>query len=486
MSENLAGKTLKEHYYLEKKLDSGGFGTIYLAKDTLSAIGGNYIVKHFSPSYEHEAQLATAMRLFQQESNSLQKLGNHPQIPRIYDFFEQENHFFLVQELIEGQNLEQEFAASEPFTQAQAIKLLTDTLEVLKFIHQAGYIHRDLKPSNLIRNRFDRRIFVIDFGAVKDKIDPKNIGNQGEFSLTVGILSPGYTPDEQLRGRPEFESDLYALGMVVIQAMTGEHPQTLLRNANSELMWRDRLPAHYHYDLAFLDLVDKMVEQNWQQRYRSAAAVLEDLAKINSRENTALPSSKTSSIPEQESNLQSQTNKIKVLATLGILGTVIIFVWLYINNLRQEKFITYENEYIKVEYPASWSRKTKSNFLNTSVVFMSPKEDESDRFQERVVVIIEESSRPLSLKQYSERAVEQIENLSNFILSPPRPTTLGRSDGKYIIYQGTDRNQKVKRQEVWTVNYQQIYTVVYTAEPNKFDKFLPQAKKIVESLEILE
>ncbi len=49
-----------------------------------------------------------------------------------------------------------------------------------------------------------------------------------------------------------------------------------------------------------------------------------------------------------------------------------------------------------------------------------------------------------------------------------------------------DRNQKVKRQEVWTVNYQQIYTVVYTAEPNKFDKFLPQANKILESLEILE
>ena len=130
MSENLAGKTLKEHYYLEKKLDSGGFGAIYLARDTFSAIGGYYAVKHFSPTYENEAQLQTAMRLFQQESESLQKLGNHPQIPRIYDFFEEESHFFLVQEFIEGQTLKQELAQTDNFNQAQAIKLLSQTLKV--------------------------------------------------------------------------------------------------------------------------------------------------------------------------------------------------------------------------------------------------------------------------------------------------------------------------------------------------------------------
>ncbi|MEM8832383.1 MAG: protein kinase, partial [Cyanobacteria bacterium P01_G01_bin.19] len=170
MSENLAGKTVKEHFYLEKKLDSGGFGAIYVARDTFSAIGGNYIVKHFAPNYSNQAQWETAMRLFRQESDSLQELGNHPQIPRIYDFFEEDSNFFLVQELIEGQTLEQELARVKYLSPAKAIELLTQTLEVLRFVHDSGYIHRDIKPANLIINRFDRRIFLIDFGAVKEKI----------------------------------------------------------------------------------------------------------------------------------------------------------------------------------------------------------------------------------------------------------------------------------------------------------------------------
>ncbi|MCC0176799.1 serine/threonine protein kinase [Waterburya agarophytonicola K14] len=499
MSDNLAGKTLKEHYYLEKRLDSGGFGTIYLARDTFSAIGGTYVVKHFSPIYDNQAQLETAMRLFQQESDTLQKLGNHPQIPRIYDFFEEESHFFLVQEFIEGKTIEQELTEIDYFDRDRAIKFLSQTLEVLEFIHEAGYIHRDIKPSNLIRNRFDNRIFLIDFGAVKEKINPQNIGKEGQFTRTVGILSPGYTPDEQFHGKPEYCSDIYALGMVVIQAMTGKHPNKLYRNVNLELMWRDLLPPHINYDLNFLDLIDKMVEQQWQKRYQSATAILEALNLIYLAQNTEISTSftnqKPTSIQEENSSISTENSpvipdknkldKFKMLAGLGILSAIAIPSWLYLSSFRQGDFITYENEHIKVEYPAGWSRENRSNFLNNTMVFISPKESESDEFQERVAIIVEESSRPLSLTEYSNQAVNQIEKLANFILSPPRPTTLGRSDGKYVIYQGMDLDKKVKRQEVWTVNYKEIYTIIYTAEPDKFDKFLPKAEKMIESLEIL-
>ena len=499
MSENLTGKTLKKHYYLEKKLGSGGFGAIYLARDTFSAIGGNYVVKHFAPRYENETQLKTAMRLFEQESHSLQKLGKHSQIPRIYDFFEEDSNFFLVQEFIEGQTLKQELTQSDYFDRGRAIKLLTQTLEVLQFVHQSGYIHRDIKPDNLIRNRFDQKIFLIDFGAVKEKINPQNIGAEGKFLFTVGILSPGYTPDEQLHGRPEFCSDFYALGMVVIQAMTGMHPNDLQRNANLELMWRDFLPPHMVYDLDFLNLVDKMVKQRWEERYQSAHSILKDLESIGAAVDTSISrpfqfpkpqlieaENLTANLAQSTLIAKSKGNQFKMLAGWGILTALAIPLLLYLISWRSPGYATYENERIKIDYPKDWSRENTSNFLSNTVVFTSPKESESDNFQERIAVIVEESAQPISLKQYSERAVAQIENLNNFIISPPRPTTLGSSDGKYVLYRGMDRNIKVQRREVWTVNYKQIYTVIYTAEPEKFDKFLPQAKKAIESLEIIK
>ena len=494
MSENLAGKTLKKHYYLEKKIDSGGFGDIYLAKDTFSAIGGNYIVKHFSPKYDNSVQLETAMRLFQQESNSLQKLGNHPQIPRIYDFFEEEGNFYLVQEFIEGKTLRQELTESKIFNPFQVFNLLTDILELLKFVHQSGYIHRDIKPSNLIINRFNNKIFLIDFGVVKETIDPQNIDEQGGFLPTVCVLSPGYTPDEQFHGRPKHCSDIYALGMVAIQAMTGEHPKDLERNGELKLVWRNFLPANSNYEPYFLDIIDKMVEQKWQQRYQYASAILSDLAELNSAFNptaeeiTFIPQVPTPAeeFLDNKPHKPQSLKKIKSLAAIGVVSAIAIPFLLFITKSRFNNFVTYENEYIQVEYPENWSRETTNNFLNTSVIFISPLENEADLFRERVAVIVEESSRPMSLARHTSNAVKRIEKLDNFILSPPKETTLGRSDGQYVVYQGTDRDRLVKRQEVWTVNYKQIYTVIYTAEPDKFDKYLPQVEKMIDSLEIIQ
>lgn len=495
MSENLEGKILKKRYKLSSKIGSGGFGTIYTARDITTALGGEYVIKYFSPNYENEKQLSVALRLFRQEANSLQQLGNHPQIPRIVDFFEEENNFFLVQELIEGKNLRQELSETKHFNQSQVIKLLTDVLEVLKFIHESGYIHRDIKPSNLIRNRFDGRFFVIDFGAVKEKINPKNIGIQGKFTRTVGILSPGYTPEEQYNGIPKFCSDIYALGMVAIEALTKVHPQDLSRNINSELMWRDFLIPYFEYDLNLLNLIDKMVENNSLKRYQSPVEVLKDLTQVNIDQLTNLykprPSPEQTTYPQKEAQtlLTESPRKIypwQVLTGLGMFGAIAILTGFFLKNFQRSDFVTYENENIRVDYPKDWQRENNSNFLNNSVSFISPQESDLDKFQERVTLTVEESSKPLSLTEYTNQAVAQIESLSNFILSPPRATKLDQSIGKYVIYQGNEQNIKVKRHELWTVNYKKIYTVIYTSEPDKYNKFLPTVEKMIQSVEILE
>ena len=521
MSENLAGKTIKEHYYLESMLGSSGFGTIYLSRDIKSAVGSRYIIKHFCPSYNNQTQQEQAITLFKQESNSLQKLGNHPQIPRIYDFFIENNNFFLVQELIEGETLQEELAKTGNFSSAKAIKLLVSALEVLKFVHQSGHIHRDIKPTNLIVNRFDNRIFIINFGAIREKINPHNFDEDGTFLPTSGILNPGYTPDEQLHGRPEFCSDLYALGMVMIEAMTKEHPSNLPRNVNLQLIWRDRLLSHLTYNTDFLDLVDRMVEQKWQERYQSADIVLEELKSIILASNTGILKSEPEIIaesgelvtvkpvakpvtkqnpspqiipvqavfkpdlPQEKTSSKNKSNKFKVLSGWGILGALFISFLLYLDYSRSQKYITYKNEQIEVQYPQGWLKENSGVFLDTTVVFISPKESSSDRFQERVAIIVEQSPKPTSLKEYSDRSVSEIKSLDNSIISPAKSTTLSGSDAKYVLYQGTIENLKLKRKKVWTVDYQQIYTVVYTAQPDKFEKFLPQATRMIESLKIV-
>ncbi|MEM8832667.1 MAG: hypothetical protein AAGE96_25505, partial [Cyanobacteria bacterium P01_G01_bin.19] len=294
-------------------------------------------------------------------------------------------------------------------------------------------------------------------------------------------------------------SDLYALGMTIIQAMTGKHPRHLARDNNYQLMWRDFLPSTASYEPNFLDIVDKMVEQKWQKRYKSARSILQDLEQTIVAMNTnifaaastltsepAVSADKlalSSSVDLTEDNSKSRFSQW-LLSGLGLTAAIAIPLWLYISNSSQKNYVTYENEYIKLDYPQDWSRDNTNNFLNKAIVFTSPKENESDQFQERVAVIIEESSTPISLKQYSKRAVAQIENLGNFIISHPQPTTLGRSDAQYAVYKGMDRDKQVKRKEVWTVNYRQIYTVIYTAEPEKFNKFAVEANKMIESLEI--
>ena len=511
MAENLAGKTLKKHYYLESKLDNNGFGAIYLARNILSAVNDLYIVKHFSPNYKNKAQQETVISLFQQECESLQKLGNHPQIPRIYDFFLENGNLFLVQEFVEGETLQQEFARMGKFDSFKAVKLLAQILEVLKFIHQSGHIHRDIKPTNLIRNRFDDRIFLINFGAIKEKINPKNFDEKGSFLPTSGILNPGYTPDEQLHGRLEFCSDLYALGMVIIEAMTGEHPSNLPRNFNLKLIWRDRLSPDLFYNPVFLNIIDRIVAQKWQERYQSADIVLQDLKSIHLTLNTNKfePNEETAAengelvtirpvakkllppqiipkaLPQTKIKSKSSSNKLEKLFKLGIFSAIAILLLLYLNSLQQKKYITYENEYIKIEYPKTWQRENLSYFPNTTLAFVSPKENAWDRFQEKVEVVIEEYPKPISLKQYSKQAILQLESLDNFILSPPQSTKLGRSDANYVLYKSTDRDIEIKGKEVWTVNYQQIYRIIYIAEPDKFQKFLPQATRMIESLEIL-
>ena len=271
----MLGQTLKERYKLTRILGAGGFGQTYLAIDIQQSNRPQYVVKQLRPASQDKTFLAVARRLFDTESKTLEKLGNHAQIPNSIDFFEEDNEFYLVQEYIDGHSLEDEIKQVGKFSEAQAIALLKDTLPVLSFIHDNHVVHRDLKPDNLIRRRSTDEIVLIDFGAVKEIRTHLITGER--TGLTIGIGTQGYTPSEQLSGKPRYSSDIYALGMTVINAVTGKSPTELPESLGSlEPQWRDY--AEVSPGLAIL--LDRMTRHYIHQRYSSVDDVLHDLGRL--------------------------------------------------------------------------------------------------------------------------------------------------------------------------------------------------------------
>jgi serine/threonine-protein kinase len=164
-------------------------------------------------------------------------------------------------------------------SEASVIPLLQDILEVLVFVHQQNVIHRDIKPANLIRRSKDGKIVLIDFGAVKE-VSAQVRNTSGQTSLTIVIGSPGYMPSEQVAGRPHFSSDIFAVGMVCLQALTGMNPRELphdsLTGEFSCELFKDRAPV----SPGFAAILDKMVRYDYRQRYQSAIEALQALERL--------------------------------------------------------------------------------------------------------------------------------------------------------------------------------------------------------------
>jgi serine/threonine protein kinase len=255
---------------LLKVLGSGGFGMTYLAEDTLRPGNPVCVVKRLMPARTDERFLQTARRLFRTEAEILEKLGKHDQIPQLLASFEEDAEFYLVQDFIPGHPLSRELVDGRQVDEAEVVGILRDVLHVLEFIHDRRVIHRDLKPGNLIRREDDRRIVLIDFGAVK-QIQPQETTG-GELA-TVAIGTRGYAPAEQLAGHPTINSDIYALGMIAIQALTGRSPQQLEPNLQTgSIMWRHLVQVNQ--ELA--DILDRMVCYYFSDRYQSVRDVMRD------------------------------------------------------------------------------------------------------------------------------------------------------------------------------------------------------------------
>jgi serine/threonine protein kinase len=181
-----------------------------------------------------------------------------------------------VEEMIEGRVLKDELASRRPMPQTYVLELLKGLLPVIAFVHSQGVIHRDIKPSNIIRRKLDGRLVLIDFGAVK-LISNRLADTEANLTSTVGVGTQGYMPSEQAAGLPKFGSDLYALGITALEALTGVPAYALKRDANGEVLWRYEVPG---INPSFAGVLTRLVLYDFTERYQSAWEVLKDLETV--------------------------------------------------------------------------------------------------------------------------------------------------------------------------------------------------------------
>lgn len=282
----MVSQLLDGRYQIIEVIETGEYGQTYLAKDTRRPGEPKCFVKHLRPTSNDPKLIETARRLFEKEAEVLEKLGQHDQIPQLFAYFEDGQEFFLVESYIAGHSLSSEILPGKPLAEDKVVGILREVLEILVFVHAHGVIHRDIKPGNLIRRTSDHKLVLIDFGAVKEIHV-----TQGQTPLTVRIGTLEYMPVEQFEYNPQLNSDIYALGMIGIQALTGLPAYDLpkLRDINNsnrgEIVWRHLAVCSQ----ALADILDNMVRYDFRERYQLASEALADLRKITERSRVRTP-----------------------------------------------------------------------------------------------------------------------------------------------------------------------------------------------------
>ena len=258
---------LNDRYMALKLIGQSGFGRTFLSVDLAKVEKPLCVIKQFFPNLGIDR--AKASKLFHNEAERLKQLGEHLQIPNLLDYLEQDGQQYLIQEFIDGRNLEQELSKRSAFAESDIQQLLNDLLPVLQFMHDRQVIHRDIKPANIIRRAADQKLILVDLGAAKSVT--------GTALLRTGttIGSAEYTAPEQVRGRAVFASDIYSLGATCVHLLTQMSPFDLFDTSDDRWVWRDYLSHPVSERLA--QILDRMLQNATSRRYESANQVLADL-----------------------------------------------------------------------------------------------------------------------------------------------------------------------------------------------------------------
>ncbi len=482
--------TLHAHYRIVKSLGFGKSGLTYLATDLDQINSPLYTVKRIETANSINGVSQSTQQSFEIQGTIADRVGQHPQIPSLVARFIENEDRYLVREYIEGEAISQELSLGSKWSQIQAVDFLVELIGILAFVHSFKYIHQDITPHNIIRANSDSRFNLIGFSSTKD------LSNNLQNSSINHTLNPNYSsyvPYEQEQNLPQFNSDIYAIGVIAIQALTGKN-QIDRDPLTYELNWKDDV----NIDHQLVKIIDRMVRPDYRNRYQSALEVLADLQSFafaqipTDKQHQFKPylifaiaistlllgfgGAKLFSTPPNKPELTPLAPKIvRTLASTTNQATT----W--------QRYMD-KTAKIRVNYLSKWQRNDLHNIVTgENVMFTSPKQNLSDRYQENISIRVENLTNPqTTLSEYTRLMIAEITKYyqsakiieSSSIILANRPANL-------ILYTGKDENSLlIKNLEVWMIDRGKAYTITYKAEPQHYYQFLGTAMTTIESFEL--
>ena len=461
----MIGQTLNGRYRLLRLLGTGKCGQTYLAQDSKAAEDSRCVIKQFEPQAKDSLSLRKAKYLFAREVKILKILGKSDRIPDLLDYFREADKFYLVHEYIDGTDLERELKSDPRWTEAQVLALLREILEIVEVAHREKVIHQDIKPSNIIRRKSDGRLILIDFGSVK-KIYNQMANAEGKTSLTVPIGTEGYMAPEQRSIKPRLASDIYAVGMIGIYALTGIEPKDIPQDHHTEeVLWHDRAQV----DEKLAQVLDCMVSPDFRQRYTSASEALKTFRNLQ---------------------LGSRLLDLKTIISVGALLLAILgagyYYWRLESSLNQTPDSDYyetdrtqvpftysnANHGIEMNYPSDWKLNQPSQDWGIIAKFL-PQQSTSYLAIPEITIEVAQSRPFNSLEKYTTKTVSQISQLPKVKIIDSRWIKFDEKPAHQVIYTAGNQNNnlELKYLQIWTLEDDRIYTFTYQAEVDQYDNF---------------
>jgi len=258
-------------YVIKKVLGQGGMGAAVLAND-MRVAGKPVVIKELISDNTDPTQLNEDVRNFMREVETLAYI-DHPLVPTVTDHFQEGSHYFMVQEFVDGENLEDRLDhTGQPLPEQEALTYASQVLDILDYLEQQKppIVHRDIKPANIIIGSKDKRAHLVDFGIAR-----ADTARNVKRKQTSALGTPGYAPPEQYQGNADPRSDLYALAATLHHLLSNRDPRN-----EPPFSYPPVRALNPRISLETERVLDHALKVDINQRYQSAAAMKQDIDEI--------------------------------------------------------------------------------------------------------------------------------------------------------------------------------------------------------------